>query len=49
MLCRGRSCAGPQKMAQPMLNRSNIIRGPAQDEAAENTFVNKNCKMVFET
>ena len=41
MLCRGRPCAGPQKMAQPMLNRSNIIRGPAEDRPLQQKMYNE--------
>ena len=30
-LRRGRSCAGPQIMSQPLNNMSNIVCGPTQD------------------
>ena len=46
-LRRGRSCAGPQILFDIILRGWDIILGPAQDEAAENTFINKKCKHTF--
>ena len=42
VLCR------PTKNVRQIIKRCwDIILGPAQDEAAENTFINKKCKHTF--